>query len=104
MSVVRASTSTDIAEINLDFKDQRLSNLLPLYKARNFPNNMSTEDVIKWDEFRQQRLLGSGTSSRAAKYFEKLAKLAEGSDLTPENQFILEELQLYGQSILPTID
>ncbi|MEO8863272.1 MAG: exodeoxyribonuclease I [Candidatus Saccharimonadales bacterium] len=104
MSVIRASSLLDIAELEPAFKDQRLNNLLPLYKARNYPSELSTDDIIKWDEFRQQRLLGAGNSSRAAKYFEKLGKLAEGSNLTPERQFILEELQLYGQSVLPTID
>lgn len=101
MSVVRAASSVELADISLTFKDSRLDALLPLYKARNYPQSLSDDERATWERFRERRLLGGKQSSRAARYFQRLAELAAEPDITPEKQYLLEELQLYGQSILP---
>lgn len=102
MSAVRAASVTELADFSpSDFKDKRLQTLLPRYKARNYPDSMTDEDRAAWEEFRKQQLLGGDANSRAARYFKRLAELAAQDNLTPEKQFLLEELQLYGQSILP---
>jgi exodeoxyribonuclease-1 len=83
------------------FEDDRLTALLPLYKARNFPATLADEERAEWERFRERKLLGGKAESRAARYFQRLATLAEGPKLTDAQRYLLEELQLYGQSILP---
>lgn len=101
MKLVR-DTGTGFPDIiKLKFKDDRLAHLLPLYKARNFPKSLSEEELSEWETFRKQKLLGGGEMSRASKYFSRLAEIAKSESLTKENKFLLEELQIYGQSILP---
>ena len=100
-SVVRAADSNKLADLNLDFADNRLSLLLPLYKARNYPRSLTSDEQEAWENFRKQKLLSGGESSLIATYFEKLNELAERSDLTDEQKYLLEELNLYGQSITP---
>lgn len=104
MGVVRAASVDELGSLDLRFKDDRLESLLPLYKARNYPNTLSDEERAIWEQFRERKLLGGGTQSRAAKYFARLAELAKDPKLSGEKQYLLEELQLYGQAILPIAD
>lgn len=100
MSVVRTASPDQLSDLDTDFKDARLQGLLPLYKARNYPKSLSADERAAWDEFCAQKLFEGGTTSRLAKYFARLADLAAGT-VTDAQKYLLEELQLYGQSIVP---
>ncbi len=89
------STSANI------FKDSRLKLLLPLFKARNYPSSLSSEERKSWDEFCHQQLFAGGNDSKLAKYFARLGELSKGNVISNQT-YILEELQLYGQSLVPT--
>lgn len=104
MSVVRAADRDEIASLEIKFEDARLNELLPLYKARNFIETLTNEEREQWESYRKQVLLGGGISSRAHKFFARLSELAARPDLTKDEQFLLQELQLYGESILPVGD
>jgi exodeoxyribonuclease-1 len=100
MRAVRAANSADINTLQLNFDDDRLNKLLPLYKMRNFPTTVSDDDRAAWESYRQAKLIGTGAGSRAEKFFRRLGELAEQPQTTENQRFLLEELQLYGQSIL----
>ena len=100
MRVVRAAKPEELSQLAGNFRDDRLKSLLPLYKARNYPASLDSEERAAWDNFCAQRLFDGGPSSRLAKYFARLSDLADGK-LTGQQQYLLEELQLYGQSIVP---
>lgn len=100
MNAVRNADIKDISTFEPKFTDQRLKNLLPLYKARNFPKEMTDEDQIYWQNFCKRRLM-EGKPSRAERFFARLGELAESKGLSGQKQYLLEELQLYGQSIMP---
>ncbi len=99
---VREVAQDDLHKLKPDFKDERLNALLPLYKARNFPKVLRDDEREAWERFRERRLLGGKKDSRAARFFNRLAELAANPKLIGQQQYLLEELQLYGQSILPT--
>jgi exodeoxyribonuclease-1 len=101
MRAVRVAEPEALSDFANDFKDDRLKSLLPLYKARNYPRSLDSEERAAWEEFCKQRLFEGGNASRMAKYFARLAELAK-EHTSGEKQFLLEELQLYGQSIMPT--
>lgn len=82
-------------------QDKRLQTLLPLYKARNYPTSLSSEERQEWDAFCKQRLFAGGNSSRFAKFGRRLQELA-ATKLTQNQQFALEELRLYAESIMPS--
>ena len=84
-----------------DFSDKRLQSLWPLYKARNFSSELSSDERAAWDEFCAERLMGGGNSSRLAKYFKRIEELAHIDTLTENQRYLLEELHLYGESIVP---
>jgi exodeoxyribonuclease-1 len=83
------------------FHDERFQQLLSLYKARNFPAALSTDERAAWDEFRAKKLLSGDRQSRLANYFAKLDSIAATQTLDERQQFLVEELRLYGESIVP---
>lgn len=101
---VRAASPDELVSFDMKFSDKRLDALLPLYKARNYPKILTDEERASWETFRTQRLLSGKQNSRAAKYFARLGELSEQAGLSEKNRYLLEELQLYGQSILPLQD
>jgi exodeoxyribonuclease-1 len=101
MRVVRAAAAEELGSLDLQFEDPRLKMLLPLYKARNYPQAMTSDEHQVWDQFRAKRLLGDGVQSRMAVFFSKLQEIADRKSLTQEQSYLVEELRLYGETIMP---
>jgi exodeoxyribonuclease-1 len=101
MSVVRAAATDDLSQLIGDFEDERLKKLLPLYKARNFPRKLSGEERTAWDAFCKSQLLGGGDKSRMAQFLRRLQDITAHGNLTEHQQYILEELKLYAESVMP---
>ncbi|MDX1800903.1 MAG: exodeoxyribonuclease I [Marinobacter sp.] len=93
-----------LSELDVQFEDGRLSELLFRYRARNYPETLSGEEQDAWEQFRQQRLLKPKQGWRSMEaFFRSLQTLAADPQLTPERQHILEELHLYGESLMPYV-
>ncbi|MEX2014937.1 MAG: exodeoxyribonuclease I [Candidatus Saccharimonadales bacterium] len=97
---VRSSGPDDINNFIGKLSDTRLKTMLPLYKARNYPNSLSEEERAHWEEYRKRALLSGDKSSSFAKFNNRLNELAS-SELDKSKKYLLEELHLYSQSILP---
>lgn len=97
---VRLSEPAKLSELIDTFNDTRLKTLLPLYKARNYQKSLASNEAVAWHKFCQQKLTSGGNSSQMAKYFLRLDELAKGK-VSKQKQYLLEELRLYGQSIVP---
>ena len=102
MSQLHAASLEELISLKVEFKDERLNALLPLYKARNYPRSLSDTERLEWELFRERKLLSGKQNSRLARYFARLSVLAGQPNLTQSQRYILEELQLYAQSIMPT--
>ncbi len=100
MSVVRAAGVEQLAGLHIDFTDTRLTALLPIYKARNFPKCLDERETIEWNQFIKTKLTSGGVESLATKYFSRLTELMKETKDT-NKQYLLEELQLYGESVVP---
>ncbi len=98
MSAVRAASATDLADFRPDFADERLAKLLLRYKGRNFPQALSETERAEWEAYRAERI-----SRDMPKYLETIAQLAKQAKTT-NTHFILEELQLWAESIAPAED
>lgn len=104
MRTVRMADENKLADLHLDFDDNRLAKLLLLYKARQYPKSLSADEQISWQEYKNDKLLGGGDESRMAKYFARIAELEKQPNLTDNQRYLLDELKLYGQSIMPYDD
>lgn len=50
MGTVRSTKPTELSAETVKFSDKRLSQLLPLYKARNYLKLLSSEEVVEWEK------------------------------------------------------
>jgi exodeoxyribonuclease I len=103
MSVVRAAKPEQLGELADDLHDQRLKVLLPRYKARNYPKQLTDEERAVWESYRYHLLMGGGAESQMAKFMHRLGELAETVQ-DSDKRYLLEELQLYAESIMPLAD
>ena len=101
MQKVRTSNPDNLLEFTARFKDTRLQQLLPLYKARNFPKSLTDEERAQWEAYKHKKLFDGGDKSQLAQYFMKLQEIARRPNLTTAQQHLLEDMQLYGQSLMP---
>lgn len=102
MRAVRAANPEEITAIASNFKDRRLQVMSSLYKARNYPSALSSEERAEWEQHVAKQLFNGGQNSAVARYFSRLQELAAGAKLTSEQEYLLEELQLYAESIVPS--
>lgn len=105
MRAVRAADEDGLADANLDFSDERLAQLLPRYKVRNFPKSVTGDERAAWEQYRTQRLLKGGSGQLSLEQFgQRLAALAQTKGSDDQAQFLLQELQLYAESITPSFE
>lgn len=101
MRAVRVADEDSLADLQLDFNDDRLAAMLSRYKMRNFSRSATAAERAEWEEYRSKRVIegvpGQLSLVQFAKRLEELAVLKNGDD----DQFLLEELQLYAQNIAP---
>jgi exodeoxyribonuclease-1 len=98
MSALRAADPAELSKLDFKFKDERLNLLLPLYKARNYPKQLDEQEQAEWENFRAQKLVASG---KADNFFKRLEELSKTPGISGEKKYLLEELNLYAQSVLP---
>ena len=96
VQTVAAASEKDLADFHPNFQDERLSELLLHYKARSFPKSLTADDAVAWEKWRVARL-----QSQLPDFMKSVARLSKG-ELSDNQQFILQELQLWLESIAPT--
>ena len=94
---VRNAGAEALADFHPEFSDDRLPPLLLHYKARNYPKSLSEAETAEWEAWRSERLQAQLPSF--LKSIEKIAPTA-----TDDQQYLLQELQLWAESILPAED
>lgn len=97
VEAVRNTDERKLADFHPEFQDERLAPLLLHYKARNFPRSLSEDDLTQWEVWRARHL-----QAQLPQFMASLQRLALTA--TDEQQFILQELQLWAEAILPTED
>lgn len=100
---IRSSKPDELSGYIEKLDDGRLKDILPLYKARNFPKYLSDEERASWEAYRKTALLSGGEKSRFAKFNKRLLELGDGQfrKLSDQDKYLLEELRLYADSIFP---
>jgi exodeoxyribonuclease-1 len=97
IEAVRNADAKTLADFHPEFNDDRLSDLLLRYKARNFPQSLSEDEVGLWEQWRSERL-----NKQLPAFISSLQRLATSTDDT--QRFALEELQLWAEAVMPAGD
>ena len=87
------------------FQDKRLPEMLFRYRARNYPDMLSTEEKMRWEQYRRTRLTSpdGGGSITMDEYRTQLEKLRKEPGITDAATKILDALTDYGNELLPEI-
>ncbi|WP_111497678.1 MULTISPECIES: exodeoxyribonuclease I [Marinobacter] len=86
------------------FDDPRLPEMVFRYRARNFPHTLDPEEQERWEQFRQQRLMQPKAGWRSLEgFFADIQQRVQSPDISDRDRHLLEELALYGESIIPYV-
>lgn len=98
---VRTTPPEALGQRTLPFRDARLPELLFRYRARNWPETLSTEERERWDDYRRQRLRGPGGLSEYT--FEsvrrELAELRDQKGLDPRKRDLLDQVEVWTNTL-----
>lgn len=96
IETVRNADERTLADFQPAFTDERLPELLLHYKARNYPRALTEDESRSWEQWRTNRITG-----QLPGFMKSLHKLA-ATELDDHKQFVLQEMQLWLESIAPT--
>jgi exodeoxyribonuclease-1 len=91
---VRQADQQALADLHPGFTDERLNDLLLHYKARSFPRSLAEDEVVLWEKWRAARI-----HRQLPGFVKRLQELSKTAN--DDQQFILQELQLWAESIVP---
>lgn len=100
-AAVRGADAETLATTTFSFHDRRLPELLFRYRARNFPQTLSTSERRDWDEFRQQRLTDpeAGAGITLAEFRREIQRLREDPATTDSQRALLDQLESYQREL-----
>jgi exodeoxyribonuclease-1 len=103
MQQVRECPADALGELQLAFQDPRLEEMLFRYRARNYLQTLSEEELLQWEAYRKEKLLTADKRGflTMSVFYEKLNAIYQTPNLTVEQRAILEELAIYAESIYP---
>ncbi len=101
MLEVRRSSPQQLASKNFPFQDARLSELLFRYRARNFPESLSTQEAASWQLFCKHRLTDPqfGASLTLAEFREKIATLLALNSANDREHLLLRSLEIFAAEL-----
>ena len=94
VETVRNADERTLADFHPEFVDERLPALLIHYKARNYPKTLSEAEALQWETWRAARL-----QAQLPGFMKAMARVSKTTN--DENQFMLQELQLWAEAIMP---
>ncbi|MEO7617703.1 MAG: exodeoxyribonuclease I [Candidatus Saccharibacteria bacterium] len=97
IETVRNATPLSISKLSPRFSDARLPELFLRYKARNMPDALSETEAAQWESYRAERI-----ASDMPAFVKAMEQASVGAN--PRDLSLLEDLQLWAQSIIPDID
>ena len=98
---VRATAPAELGTRAFEFRDTRLPELLFRYRARNWPDSLSREERLRWDDYRRRRLdTDSGLSEYTFEgFFAEIASLRAANAGDGSRQALLDQLEHWGRNL-----
>ena len=98
---LRGESPEKLATARPSFDDERLSELLFRYRARNFPHTLNAAEMAQWEQHRAARLFDGAACARTIEQlFAEIDTLSEDADERAEE--ILGALYDYAGEIAPS--
>ncbi|MGR9012987.1 MAG: exodeoxyribonuclease I [Gammaproteobacteria bacterium] len=95
MAGIRGMLPEQLAKVAFKFTDSRLPEMLFRYRARNYPETLTSDELLRWNEFCVNRLTGrqAGAGILLDDYFARLKELRSDENI---NTGIIDALTTYG--------
>ncbi len=92
-----------LGALAVKFNDERLRQILPHYKARNYPDSLSAKERTDWNSYRRKILMEGNDNSIASRFGKRLIELQNQPNITPEDKYLLTEIQLYAEDLMSNL-
>jgi exodeoxyribonuclease-1 len=98
---VRATPPQALSTRDFGFQDPRLTELLFRYRARNWPETLSVDERVRWDDYRRHRLVGGSELSELTfdGYGAQLDELRARHAGDDSKLVLLDRLQDWGRQL-----
>jgi exodeoxyribonuclease-1 len=99
---VRETPPAELGTRRFAFKDARCAELLFRYRARNWPQTLTSDEADRWEAERRRRIETStaATPRTLEEYFASIAEHRSGEATTPADRALLDQLEAWGRTIL----
>ena len=85
-----------LADYQPHFSDERLAKLLMHYKARNFPDALTADEMKEWSAWRDAKL-----KAELPQFAKDLEAAANANANDERKLYVIQELQYYAEGIIP---
>jgi exodeoxyribonuclease-1 len=100
LAEVRRAKPENLNNLSKDISNKRIREMIPLYIARNYPKKMTPEEIEAWESHKRNAFYGKGDNGAYTKFSKRMAELRK-TRTDKKSDYLLTELQLYVESILP---
>ncbi|HET9032538.1 MAG TPA: exodeoxyribonuclease I [Dokdonella sp.] len=101
---VRQTPGELLGNSSIQFCDSRYAELLFRYRARNWPESLSDEETIRWEEFRRRRLTSETplTTLTLDQYFDLIS--TKRTEVDASRLPLLDSLEVWGRELQRQIE
>jgi exodeoxyribonuclease-1 len=101
MDGIRNTAAAKLSQLELNFDDERLPEMLFRYRARNYPDTLDAEEKKIWQAYRKNRFThkDGGGSITLDDYMSRIDELMQCEDYDEKQKNMLAELRSYGEKI-----
>ena len=98
MQQLQQNTPEQLATVNMRFDDERIPEMLFRYRARNYPETLSSEEKQQWNEYRKQKFNDPACGNRTLNQVKaRIDELRIDPNVTGNQLAVLDELEKYLQ-------
>ncbi|PMR76252.1 exodeoxyribonuclease I [Billgrantia endophytica] len=101
MQRVRDTDAWDLVGARFAFQDPRLEEMLFRYRARSYPDTLTSEELVRWEAFRWERLNDSTVAGFTLKDFAREIERLNQEVLSDRDRQVLEELVMHVEAMMP---
>ncbi|GAB2781314.1 exodeoxyribonuclease I [Halomonas shantousis] len=101
MQRVRDTPPEALGDTAFAFQDPRLEEMLFRYRARSYPDTLSSEEQGQWENYRWARMNDAALGGLTLQGFAREIEQFNQAALDDRSRQVLEELVMYVESIVP---
>ncbi len=100
MKMITQADESNIMQLDYNFNDARLEEMLFRYKCRNFKQRLSTEDLSLWNTYRINRITDNdGNASITLEEYHKVLNELLNKEVDDNKKSLIQQLKKYAQDI-----